>query len=648
MKRLPSSLCFLFLGLKSVLAVDYYVSTTGSDVAAGSLAAPWRTVQRAVNQAVAGDSVHVRAGIYAERVTISGKLGTALAPIVIQKYAGDAGAAVLDQTGVNPPTGLSAVVTVQNCDHVHLLNLEVANYKTTGTNSQQRQRFPVGIYVTGSGTGLRLRGCKVHDIWQSCTTLFDFSANAGGIGVYGNATAPITDLVMDGCEVYQLRTGASESVVLNGNVTQFSVTNNVVHDCNNIGIDFIGFEGVQADPLLDQARFGVCRGNVVYRVDTKFNPAYGGNFTTGGGNDTRAAPGLYVDGGRDILMERNVVYDCNFAVSLSSENTGRNTSNVTLRNNIFHHCHVGGIVLGGAGTSNGGTDNCTVTHNTLYQNDTVGYGGGQLMVQHYTTNSIIQRNLMAATSSFVQFIVKANTTGSFAAGSVDWNLYRLPAGSSFEFIWNNEASYTFASWKPSGSLAKDANSSLITSALGLANSAPNVSSPVTDFFLTASSPARDTGDSVAQPFVTAVGERDYAGQSRVASGRVDIGADEFMTPWQAWRDLYWSLPDGGTGAGAMDDPDQDGASNLVEYSQGSSPLSGGSLALPNVMKVPGGLRLVYRKAAAELSYAVDSSSVLPGGWVASSAAEQTDGLGNYWRDVTASGSQLFLRLRITQ
>jgi hypothetical protein len=55
--------------------------------------------------------------------------------------------------------------------------------------------------------------------------------------------------------VYDNRTGNSESLTINGNVTHFQVTNNLVHDNDNIGIDAIGFEGT--GPVgYDQASMG--------------------------------------------------------------------------------------------------------------------------------------------------------------------------------------------------------------------------------------------------------------------------------------------------------------------------------------------------------------------------------------------------------
>jgi hypothetical protein len=88
--------------------------------------------------------------------------------------------------------------------------------------------------------------------------------NGFGIAVYGtDANAPISELVIDGNEVHHLKTGSSESLVVNGNVTNFRITHNIVHDNNNIGIDVIGFERTAPNPSVDQARDGVVSENLV-------------------------------------------------------------------------------------------------------------------------------------------------------------------------------------------------------------------------------------------------------------------------------------------------------------------------------------------------------------------------------------------------
>ena len=60
--------CLLVLlapvGLSSMaIAATYYVAPTGSDTAAGTMAAPFATVGRAQTAAVAGDTVLIRGGM---------------------------------------------------------------------------------------------------------------------------------------------------------------------------------------------------------------------------------------------------------------------------------------------------------------------------------------------------------------------------------------------------------------------------------------------------------------------------------------------------------------------------------------------------------------------------------------------------------
>lgn len=61
----------LTLAFANVQAATYYVSTSGNDSNNGSQTAPWRTVQKAANTIVAGDTANIAAGTYSENVTFS-------------------------------------------------------------------------------------------------------------------------------------------------------------------------------------------------------------------------------------------------------------------------------------------------------------------------------------------------------------------------------------------------------------------------------------------------------------------------------------------------------------------------------------------------------------------------------------------------
>jgi hypothetical protein len=68
---------------------DYYVAPDGDDSHPGTMARPFRTIQRAVDLANAGTRVVIRGGRYHESVDLSGVLGSAEAPVSITAFQGE-------------------------------------------------------------------------------------------------------------------------------------------------------------------------------------------------------------------------------------------------------------------------------------------------------------------------------------------------------------------------------------------------------------------------------------------------------------------------------------------------------------------------------------------------------------------------------
>ena len=87
---------FSFLAVTAILgafagavqATTYFVDPGGSDSNPGSIAAPFQTIQRAANAALAGDVVEIRAGTYRETV-VPPNSGAAGAPITFRAYNGE-------------------------------------------------------------------------------------------------------------------------------------------------------------------------------------------------------------------------------------------------------------------------------------------------------------------------------------------------------------------------------------------------------------------------------------------------------------------------------------------------------------------------------------------------------------------------------
>ena len=70
-------------------AANWYVATNGSDSAAGTLAAPLRTITKAFSKAGIGDTIQVRGGTYREAVALVGKSGSAGSPITLTSYTNE-------------------------------------------------------------------------------------------------------------------------------------------------------------------------------------------------------------------------------------------------------------------------------------------------------------------------------------------------------------------------------------------------------------------------------------------------------------------------------------------------------------------------------------------------------------------------------
>jgi Protein of unknown function (DUF1565) len=474
----------------------YYVSTSGSDSAAGSQAAPWRTIQHAATTVKAGDTVNIRAGVYNEAVTPSVSGSAAAGSITFQSYSGET--AVIDGTGLKVVNGQSGLITIANHDYITVSGLEIRNFTSTSDS-----QVPVGIYVSGADDHIQLLSNHVHNITTTApANANNCASNALGIAIYGSsAPASINNLTISGNEVDHNKTGCSETVTLNGNVENFTVVGNLIHDNNNIGIDAIGYEGTSPQAAYDRARNGVISGNTVYNITSFGNPDYGNVY---------AADGIYVDGGTHIVIERNTVHDSDLNVELASEHKGKLTDYITLRNNLIYHGNSNGISIGGYDSQRGGTDHCTIVNNTLYANDTKATGSGEFQVQYYATNNVFKDNIVYAAASQDLFFNNYTNSESNPV-DVDYNIYYSTDAADAQWIWNGKTYTGFAKYQTGA--GKDAHSSFVNPQF------LNLTTPNLD--IASGSPAINTGVALGG---SVNGTVDFAGNPRVVNGLISIGA----------------------------------------------------------------------------------------------------------------------------
>lgn len=396
-----------------------------------------------------------------------------------------------------------AMINISDQSFIKVEGLEIRNYKTVVPKT-----CITGINIDGASQNIEIRDNYIHSIKNLATVDKELNGrDAHAICVYGTETKAISGLVIDGNTITDCVLGSSEALTVNGNVDGFAVTNNKVYNNDNIGICFIGYEETAPKESLDRARNGICRGNIVYNIDSYSNPAYG---------EDKSADGIYCDGATNIVIERNIVHHVNFGIELASEHKGKSTSNIIVRDNIVYNCENAGLALGGYDKQRGNSTNNIITNNTFYHNDTRKVGFGEVYIQYDTRNNIIKNNIFYANDNgqLIYNEYKENTNNI-----VDYNIYYSDAANSnCYWTWKNSAYKGFEEYK--NKTGNDENSLFVNPKFKNAGGK--------DFSLQSDSPAINVGDPsfVSEMAFDGVAETDMAGNSRIAGDRVDCGAYE--------------------------------------------------------------------------------------------------------------------------
>jgi len=467
--------------------------------------------------------------------------GTTSAPITFESYPGQT--AVIDGTGVscctsNPPSSgndTQGLINIVNQSYLVLAGFEIRDFTTSNP-----AYTPAGVWITGSGTGIQLLNNLLHNI----TTSSEENGNAFGIAVYGTSQTPISHLVISGNDVYSLKTGNSESVNVDGNVTNFAITNNLVHDNDNIGIDAIGYEGV--GPVgHDEAMYGEIRGNTIYNISGIHNAGEGNSYD---------ADGVYCDGCAYVTVEDNLIHNVDYGIEVASEHkicqsTGTEYSSsgtigegsspcngryVTVRNNVVYDSNACGISIGGYANNVGGSAHVVIVNNTLYNNNTQNQAG-EFQIQYHSGKAqanIFENNLVyaGAQNVWINSFVEPSTSYPAPPATLNRNLYYSAAGyaEGTSIFWAGASSYKSYSAYQSAA-GEDANS---------LNADPlivNLGSTPPDFDITAKSPAVNAGSTSLSCGVgwcnstsphSIYGSTDFIGNPRLNGSNIDIGAYE--------------------------------------------------------------------------------------------------------------------------
>ena len=274
---------------------DIYVSVTGSDTAAGTQLAPFRTIARAARAATPGVTVRVMPGTYAGGFQTTAS-GTAEAPI---RYVSNTrrGAKIV------PPANSTTTSAWDNRGSY----VEIDGFEVNGTNVQSGTRWLKGIYTAGSYS--TIRNNYVHHIAKTVAC----SGSGGGIGsdsyYKGVANDVVANVVHD--------VGPTSCAYFLGiyiNTARSRVDNNLVYAISNAGIR-----------LWHDATHAVIANNTVFNTDT-------GIVIGGDGGYIGVAPNNYT------RVSNNIVYDNARYGIQESGSTGANnkySNNLIYRNGSY-------------------------------------------------------------------------------------------------------------------------------------------------------------------------------------------------------------------------------------------------------------------------------------------------------------------------
>lgn len=459
---------------------NYYVSPSGSNSNNGMLLSPWQTVQYGLNQLSVGDTLNLLTGTYNEKIYIPTN------GIYLRRY--ESNVPIIDATGI---TTQDAIISINSKSNISVDGIEIKN---------NIQLDAQGILIDGNGSNITVKNCTIHDIHfsYSPSAPVNASTNAQGIIVYGtDASTAITNLNILNNQLYNCRLGYSEGIAINGNVDGFEVSDNLVYNLTNIGIDLIGHEGTCSNPANDQARNGLVKNNTVHHCSS--------NYATSGG--------IYIDGGKNIVVENNTSFQNGYGIEIGCENVSKITDAIITRNNVFYDNEVCALALGGYAypSGSGKVTNSSFRNNTCYFNDFSNNGTGEMYLS-YSENTIIENNIFYSTSQ--DLLVYAEL--SQPSINFNYNIFYCQSGTSnLVFDWNGN-SYTGFSNFVTGS-STNSNSAFVNPTFVM----PSISNP--DFHITATSPCVNAGNPT---FIPAITEFDIDGESR-GNGVVDCGADEY-------------------------------------------------------------------------------------------------------------------------
>ena len=471
------------LSILSILSITAFAATINVN--------PGESIQDALDNANPGDTIVVHAGYYQERLTINNSGSSAGGYITLMANPGDT---VILSGGSTWDTGSPNMIYAENPSYIKIIGLNICS--NVARNSTLNGS---GILIEGYGSHIQVISNKIYEM--RCRNSGNYGAM--GIAFYGTETTPFSDIIISDNEIFNCEPADSEALNLDGNVTGFIISNNYIHDVNNIGICMIGGE---ADINANYgARNGICADNVVKRARSSYGGGYGA--------------AIYSDGGQNIVIERNIVSESDVGIECGCENSGWVSSNITVKNNLIYLNDKIGIGIGGYDAARGRVIDSKIINNTIYKNNGLALGNsdfhGEIIIA-YSTNITFLNNIVYISEKGNKRAITDDSAGANVNFKFDYNLFFCDAPPA-EYQWKASSYNGFSAY--TNAAFPDEKNSLFGNPVFEDAAAAN-------FYILLASPAINAGTNCCWT----ASDIDFAGNPRLdeQTGDIDIGAYEFV------------------------------------------------------------------------------------------------------------------------
>ena len=333
-----------------VSSKTYFVAKNGNDYNPGTEQQPWRTIMKATDTLVAGDTVYIKNGTYNEKINVknSGSPGNY---ITFSVYPGDS--VTIDGMGI-PVLIWDGLVQIHGSSYINISGFRIIN------------SMFMGVVVT-SDYG--------SNIPTNITIEKNYVRNTASSAIYIEDGKNIT---IDGNEITKAQTleGLSQrkhETISLANVNGFEINNNKLYLNNAESID---------------VKDGSSNGRIHHNDISQHESA-----------------GIYIDSwngsSSDIEIFSNRVHDgrrSGRGIAIAIENGGR-LRNVNAYSNLIYDNAATGIDI--SWYSNGLMENISIISNTVYNNGLVDdWGGGISLDYSSAVNVTIRNNIVSKNNHY--------------------------------------------------------------------------------------------------------------------------------------------------------------------------------------------------------------------------------------------------------